>query len=916
MAFIKRLLLFIALFQIAFSPALARPQTQNEKITADLQQHLEPMGYKIQVSEDQKKMLVYDNNGNVFTEIPFSEQDTLKKFSPRTLNRLMLEEMIKIKNANAAGWSGAVRNLPSESAMFFVAMGAVMAGQLILNYAQNPIAMEQHIEHSMSPLGVFGFFTFMYTQGVTSNVLAMYLKNPKFHTFIPYMGMIVGGFTQMYLSGIASDPNVKACAKIMMNMPISDKEKEIGVDETACEKAYEHLVINKKLWELAPQLASMVISGFIAAAAEKALVTKAVSRATLRLVGFDIALWLTPGTMQVKGIRLLLVKGLRITAFVALDVWLNRHIVNAWKNIFDGKEFNTINQELLNTLNPLMAGVTGSGKDAQEKLKHFHKRMGDWRMMNLSEVYEAHHSWGEAIRQLTQMHNASEKFYGDFVSEIRNSRFDESNFKALEHIYVFAGVPGKDISKDKNDSFYLRPAYMESTQAETITDAVGKLKAHLNGPYLNHILPQEKRALESLIQKLSSSDRLVMGQGLVEFNQEYSKLVQDMYSSYHYREWMLSLKQDLGNPQGFMEPGRGFMYVYQNAPMNRELSEGLNYYRNVAQIPTPLLTDFFVMQMICGPDVEKNEQTVRSSVGFKSVFMPPRISKEGHEFTICDRSMSPLSLNMPHKYPLMTYDGQMIKEVGVIPYLLKNARTQAIGNKDKNTFKDWWRNNTEKQMMDAFDNFQEKYDKIVTRMTELIQSKGKRLLNSGEIDNGTLQAIRQELYTYMYILESLKSGANSVQFGFENVTQKRMSPEAQAVINLYEGIVKQLDRIKVVKVEGKNRIASDLENYEIEESLEQLQTGLQEYAALLGVGEDETKKVARLNKDQHEVAVLILEKIQAIGMETMMYGTMANAVTWSKIRDIKRINIEQQAFQNEIQKKVNSLLGSKWGSSN
>ncbi len=178
-----------------------------------------------------------------------------------------------------------------------------------------------------------GFLMFMYTQGVTANVLSMYFKNPRYHHMIPYLGMTAGAFVQSYLSQFVSDPNVWACAQSMIKGARTPEEIQNGlkrgVSEDPCGKAYEFLVINKKIWEFAPGIVSMLISSGIAGFAQAAI-----TKTVLRVSGIDIALWLTPGGMQMKGIRLLLVKGLQIYAFSFIDMWLNRKVTYIWKKYF------------------------------------------------------------------------------------------------------------------------------------------------------------------------------------------------------------------------------------------------------------------------------------------------------------------------------------------------------------------------------------------------------------------------------------------------------------------------------------------------------------------------------------------------------------------------------------------------------
>jgi hypothetical protein len=56
----------------------------------------------------------------------------------------------------------------------------------------------------------------------------------------------------------------------------------------------------------------------------------------------------------------------------------------------------------------------------------------------------------------------------------------------------------------------------------------------------------------------------------------------------------------------------------------------------------------------------------------------------------------------------------------------------------------------------------------------------------------------------------------------------------------------------------------------------------------------------KLNKQQRDLAVSCLEHLQSIASEVMMYGTMANAVSWEKIRNLKRLNMEQEQFKKEL----------------
>lgn len=908
MNWLQKSLSVIACINIAVAPAFAKTEwTEKEKSQlSQYRDYLEPMGYRLQVDHDAKKALVYDKNTNKLSmEIPFAQEKELRKFSPKNINQMLLDEMVKVKSASKSAFSHSVRNLPTESAMFFMAMGAVVAGQLIMNYSQNPLAMQQHIEHSMSPLGVFGFFTFMYSQGVTSNILAMYLKNPKFHHMIPYLGMTVGFTVQSYLSQIAMDPNVKACAKVMMGGKLSEKDKETGVDEDPCDKAYDYLIIKKKLWEFAPGMVSMITSALLAAVGQKA-----VTSAVLRLTGVDIALWLVPGSMQLKGFRLLVVKGLQISAFVAIDVWLHQKVNYAWKNFFDGKDFIEYNQNLNARMNDMKkANWNADPKALQDELKNFKTKMMDWRMMNLTEVYEAHTNWSTALHQLTAMFNTSYAFYNTMANELRNSRFQESPNRPLDMTTPFYGVAPKDLADGKEDLYLSNAKFIETLQAETVADAIPKIEEYLTTSQAKYMFPHEKKDVQEVLRLLKTDDHEQMGLGLKKLNTMIFMSATNVASSQGYYYMLTKIRGFIGEPTPLLEKGRGFVEAYMKAPSTAETTKGTNYYRKVGIFQTPKITDYLVMQMVCGPDVEHGEAVVKNSAGFPSVFLPPRIADADEEFNVCNSIKADLPVDRIYNFPV-TSSVTGKKYSGFLSYLVAEARESALGGKDQANFPEWWAKTTEKAMKDAFEKYSKSYDEIVVKLVQLTYKSEYSAWNRGPMANGTMNAAFQEERVYLAVLNELlqPSASFNVQFG-QILAQAPTRASLIAVEDQFailNGLIKQ---IKVSQVDGRPVVQSPLENYQLEEQVQNIQIALGKVANELGVGDDSTVAAVTLNKQQRDLAVTTLEYLQGLASEIMMYGSMANAVSWDKIRNLKRLNIEQGQFNNEIQAKLNQMRG-------
>lgn len=930
----------LAIFNTVAAPVWAAGKSpsaadRNNAQLAQYREFLEPQGYRLAMETSGKKALVYDNKSDkLVMEIPFAEPSELRKFSPKNLNQMLVDEMARVKRSSKAAWSHSVKNLPAESAIFFTAMGAVVAGQLIANYSQNPIAMKQHIDHSLSPLGVFGFFTFMYSQGVTSNLLSMYIQNPRYHHMIPYLGMTVGAFLQTYLSQVASDPNVMACAKTMLGAKVTQKDLEAGVDQDPCAKAYEYLVVNKKIWEFAPGIVSMLISSGIAG-----VLQGAVTKAVLRLTGVDIAMWLAPGSMQLKGMRLLLVKGLQISVFVALDVWLNRKVTYVWKNMYDGADFHDSNDRLNEKINLMKKSQwLASDKDLQLELKDFKKRMTEWRMMNMSEVYEAHQSWSEALLQLTSMFNTSYGFYNTMVNQIRTSRFNESPNKLLERAYLFNGVKAKELAEGKEDIYLTNPGMAEHMQVDTVSDVANQVNQFLNSEFSKDLLPLERKTVSTLMSKLSSESRETMGEGLVELQREYASTLQNITISDAYRSLIRDTYSALGGPRPLKEPGRGFLAAYEKAPSTADTLKGTNFYRKVGSFLTPNITDSLVMQMICGPDLERGESSVRNSFGYPAVFLPPQIKNIQDQFAFCN-PVTPQELPVEHIYATKIQSASKAQYQGALDYLIHEARPSVIGEKEKATFPDWWTTKTEAQMQKAFEAYGRSYDEIVVKLIESVYLSGRsvhngrplirnplktveallsdkefnRQMKGGPIYNGAMNSAFQEERVYLNILEELLQPKKEFKIDFATLLEKDQAPqhvltkEIEKQFAILNGLIK---RIKVEKIDGKNVVKSEIENYQLEEQLQNIQAALLKVSKALGVApESESEIQVKLTPRQSEVAVTVLEQLQSLASEVMMYGSIANAVSWDKIRNLKRLNMEQQQFNNSTQEKLAKIRG-------
>ncbi len=914
----KAVLMMMSVFNLTLFPTVTYAQkSESKKNSLQAETKAVAPDYKVILDGQGNRTLLYDNvNENLAVEIPDSTKEDLNKYSPANLNQKLKLEMSRVKSANKEAWSHSVRNIAPESAIFFVAMGAVVAGQLFTDYSQNPVAMKQHIDHQLSPIGAFGFFSFIYTSKLTTNVFELYSKNPKYKTFLPYLGMTAGFFVQSYLSQIVADPNVKACAKVMMGKSLTEKDTEAGASEDPCAEAYKHLVLHKKLYEYAPNLVSMLLSTWMAGKAQQLVMA-----GIYRMTGVNIALWLVPGGVQMKGIRAVqtLMKASQIAAFVAIDHAINREINYAWKNTVDGAEISLFMPKVALNINEMKkSGWNNSDKNLEETLKIFHEKANAFRMMNLSAVYEAHQNWSDNVNQLVSMYNTSYTYYNVFINELRNSRFGTTSAKLLERNYPLNGVIAKGLKEDRKDSYFSFPQMLEGSQVDTVIDAVTLAEAYLKSKNAGYLTTSSKLQLNRIIKQLKSPDTEVMAKGLDQLNKAYAlELNHQNNFSYNvsaegkpligdydmaFLEILENMLKVLGSPRPALNPGQGFNSTFEAAPMFKDSIKDTSYYRRVGHFSTPYISEYLMMQMVCGPDAEANEALVKQSRGFPSVFLPPQItnavynSKESLDF--CQS----LTVHPNHSRKIYNYEFQVggKKYKGIPTYLIKEARSSVVGSEKDFDFNAWWEKNTENQMKNAFYGFTLKYSEVIAKMLSTVYQKDSIRGNLSPLHNGTMTAIFQEERFYLLLLEELIKPSKEFKLDIKTILERppTLKPlkDIEHEFMLLNRLIK---KIKVVEKNGRQLIQSDVSNGELEEQVKNIKT----------VSNKLEKLIVKLNPQQLKLAKICFERLQALAFEMMNYGTIANVVSWDKIQNAEESNLETEKYEKQIKAKMKKAQG-------
>lgn len=839
---------------------------------------------------------VTDAGGKVVTmEIAATGEAVLKKFSPSQMAQNLSQEISKVNSASRAAWSHSTRSLPAESGVFMLSMGAVVAGQVLLDGSQNPLALHEFLNHQLSPLGTTSFFAFMYSQGVTSNVLSLYLEHPALRSMIPYLGMTVGAFIQSNLSQFASDADVQMCARSWL--PASSSMKLVVQGPVnPCDQAYEKFVNRRKIWEAAPGITSMLLSSALSSGGQTLL-----RGGVLRLTGFDLMMWMMPGGLQMKGLRMLLVKGLQIGVFVALDSWLHGKVNYAWKNVVDGSEFNSLEAKLVQEIQlQKTLRWNAQNRDLIAQLKVYHTRSSDWRMFNLSDVYEAHHAWSENLNHLTGMYNASYNFYTAFINELRSA--GQNPNAPLNRLAPLNGVTAKGLKAEDADLYFTDPQFVETMQLSTIQDVATSIQQKVStGAYRDEgVSSLTVSNLKKFADQLGSGNRQSIGEALA-FLQK-TLFSNSSLSGGEFAVEMYKIHQQLGRPAPALKKGYGFVSSYENAPSTGAALKDIPFYRRLGSFKTETITDYLLASMICGPDVEKGQRAVFNTAGFPGIFTPPKIHQDGISVdSICQVTGASGEGFAPSRLVIPATDSP-----DAIDFLKNYTRASVLGSQSENQFQTWWEQNTQSQMQKTVEIYAQSYVKIIAKLLGGVFREDRALLNAGDMPNGTAQSLLREARLNTKILSEMLSGLSST---LRPPIQTEFEQKLTELIGL-------LRRVQIVTdAKGNMILQSNLKNKEIEDKKAEVQAILSRWAQGLGTEVGQETPWVRLDSVQKELVSVCLENLNMIAMEAGNYTSIAAAMTWEKVNGNEVSNDQEKAFekrkQEQWQKMNNSLLPGK-----
>ncbi|MFZ4404224.1 MAG: hypothetical protein ACOYOK_09005 [Pseudobdellovibrionaceae bacterium] len=837
----------------------------------------------------------YEDLLRVLQKIELAVKSSTKKIQETTNNT---KENIKHSHFVATKTLTA-KNFSTELGMFLVVMG----GLATFHLTTNPLALKQSVDQQISAIGILGLSSFMYTQSFTSNYLFAISKNPALIKQIPYIGMAAGMFAQSLLSEGLSDPHVWSCAKNWLNKTSDNQD---------CAKAYESLVTTKQIWKHAPSLLSMYISARLAAELERRATSTLVgSFAKIKNFGFLLT-WSPVGGLQAKGVKLVLnlaSKTAKFATFVSIDMVTQKFGGALWSNLVTSKALEKEQLVLNKSFQEASEHdwkVSEKNKKYLENLKEFNYTLNMWKQFQMTETYESYYGWSDYLNRILAVYKNAYIFY-DFIAGqlkiLKNEGYQSANAH-LGKTYPYYGVKLGTNLLDSNSEFvkdgtvFLNsPQLIEKMQKIEVLHFVDELESAFFKNNSQFTTAPRFNELKEIIALIRSEDSNKSGFGLsklLEYQKKYVIAVDT-------REKLSPLLLKLGPIQPLLSRGQGYIEYYSKG---QKTQAQFNEMKTVLEWGLERPQDYFLQQMVCGPEASKNSLLRKSSLG-QADFIPPSIALNKNE-SFCGRLQSNAQqiLNgmagLSDSSVLFSYTEKHNNIHGVVDYLFKYLDPSVLD------FESWWKNNVSNQLTTEFNEYEKRYRSIIADFIIKLQKKDSSLtkkndwsfdtvgaffynsgafLNTGSWPNGILAIHEKEMIHALNHLNNILVQMQNMVISNDTIAKSNPHLKVPAYFSTKDlnASAKYLNELK----DNANRLIQLMSAIKVSNSNNSISFNQKDYLAIqqeIMVNLGELKNISDNNPSSSvtEVYNALLFQIETSVMSLQTYAQIIQAVSVAK----------------------------------
>lgn len=729
-------------------------------------------------------------------------REAMKEFAPSKIAQYFKE----LKATGGKITKEKLIHFPVEAFTFFVAIGALTAKDVVLNYENNPVVTEQFLQGQADPVGQVGFAAFMLVNGYTAEPLMAISGSSRTRAFIPYLGMSLGMMASNIIHEVGHFPGLMSCAA------------SLGKNTKVCDEAYQAWVkysFAEKGHEWAPALMGMVGSTLIAGATES--VTKAAAFQAAKVIGIDIALAFTGAGVFVTGARWAYRIGQNV-AFIYLDGLLRSPLTFFWKDkvqvrphlekmslelrdialtknksgwlaLNEAEKTPTLDLNCMDAVGAYLENCTEvqsvtAPLNFNEKVQDYVSTMTKWRQANLEPVLTAEANWSQYLANLSSQYLVSKSFYMDFVTHIWQKKYKKSEgyTYAIDREMPLFGIKPDGLSEDNKIDYIIDPAAIEQRQLETVSKIVEQIN-QIKIQVLSELSDKEKVIFSELFKKLESKNPTQIGESFWAIRlliKKETTMAPQMMLSEKLHQILSSIFEAAGDPNPKTIKGQGYLKllssgmtkeIYQKNPftgviINRAISDDV--------------IEELVFRMISGPEAENLSESDRQKYvligrnmnGFAADFYPPKLINENVFRTqkIYSKESYPLSFlnsifNLRLLFPTDNTKETPLPKRTMLSYLSDDGiRLSAIGDEAGHKIGAWWEKNAETEYIRAWTDYESKYEKIVQDFHKILMQKDGVQTRAGLIKErnqilayNPLATLRQEFQLLQFLYASLRS---------------------------------------------------------------------------------------------------------------------------------------------------------------
>jgi len=794
-----------------------------------------------------------------------------KESSNEDLNQYFNKLRQSLEIAGAEEAKGHTKNVTltrftKESAAFFVAIAAVQIEALIVDYSENPSALQAHLESLKDPIGHLSFYMFMAANGYTTDFLKKGVKTvdplAKAQAFrrISYLGMSAGSIASSLTADVLT--TMKECAKVIFAKDQKQKADRLVI----CDGALEQWTLNAKAQQYIPQIISLLVSTEMAQVAEikgrnlvswaskneLAKVIASKSGQALRVLGIDILTAANPSGLTVKGIRIV-GKVAQFAGFTYIDHQISPFIFKGFANVWQPASFDFDAYGFNNSAyDAKAAGWTNEQANLKlsKNLIDIKKAMTNWRQSQLSQFYASHAIWGANLAKIIDQTQVTFGFYKTYLDNLHSSLnvMHEIEVGVLpkaavrnQSLYPFRALPLygvrllqalPDDYESAEDLYLNNPSDLEAHQFATLRESARILKTEVAGKKL---IKADTELVNEIITAFESQDAKAVGRVIEKINDNvlYNR---GPVADYSLRNSLVKLRSFIGNPYPILSPGMGFSYAYE---MNSFTQSGMKALQRSSGPGKNLsmASDYLTLQMVCGAESRFYE----SPWGFSPSFSPPKIVSNDLDIPALCRSQF---LNNIYGLKLASADGRQYS--GITDLISKNIRPEVLGDirvrSQVSAFDQWWKSNVNQQLESLYKDFDIQYINVLERLTRnwqgfevgtnckalrigkcasgIVNSALDKLNASDYLDQNILKNMELELNIYTTILnevlnDSLKNGARSlppakdaggllrrIRAGDFSIFSREKAAELPQITHLKTAIRERLNTLGAISVQN------------------------------------------------------------------------------------------------------------------